>query len=54
MMPVFKKVQQKKNLAIWGSLFPQEVALLSEQLPSEGVYVMVAVETPEQSEEYVL
>jgi len=52
MMPVLRKVQEKKNLAIWGSL-PQEATLISEQLPSEGVYVMIAVETLEESADYM-
>ena len=53
MMPVFRKVQEKKNLALWGSFSPEEVTLISEQLPPEGVYVMVAIETPEESVNYL-
>ena len=53
MMPVLQKVQEKKNLAIWGSLSPEEVTLISEQLAPEGVYVMIAIETPEESADYM-
>ena len=48
MIPVFRKVREKKNLAIWGSLSPEEVNCITERLPPEGIYVMIAVATAEE------
>lgn len=41
MFPVFQKVQKKKNLVLWGDFTEEEIRLLSQNLPPEGVYIMV-------------
>ena len=44
MLPVFQKVQQEKNLVLWGDFTAQEVELLSHHLRPEGVYIIVFTE----------
>ena len=47
MLPIFQKVQQRKNLVLWGDFTEQEVQLLSQNLPPEGVYIMIFSESEE-------
>ncbi len=41
MMPVFRKVQQKKNLVVWGDFDENEISMLKRELKPEGLCIIV-------------
>ncbi len=48
MLPIFQKVQQRKNLVAWGDFSKEEIDLLSRHLQPEGLYIIIfSEELPE-------
>lgn len=49
MMPLFKKVLAKKRLMIWGDLSSEEIGLLMQELPYEGLALCVLTSSAEEA-----
>ena len=39
MIPIFKRILEKKNLIIWGDLDEPDIDVISGELPSRGIYL---------------
>lgn len=48
MIPVFKKVQNKKNLIVWGDFDSKELDVLMKNLRPEGLYIIIFSEQKKQ------
>lgn len=48
MIPIFKKVQEKKNLIIWGDFDKNEMDMLTKNLKPEGLYIIIFSENFKQ------
>lgn len=56
MLPVFKKIQGKKNLVIWGDLNEEDIACIKENLSCKGLFLNIlepAFEEALKKKEYI-